>query len=97
MTDTAYDFVNNLAGQLLDHGRPVEFTENSGYINIVSRGRIPREATIEASAVKMISTGEWAFRGVYVYQRCTNPIHCGSRAEAQDAINMYATTEAENG
>jgi len=93
MTETAYDFVNSLAAQMLDHGRTVEVTENSGYISITCRGRVPREATIEASAVKMIATGEWAFRGVYVYQRCTNPIHLTNRDDARNAINEYVNAE----
>ena len=97
MTETAYDFVNSLAAQMLDYGRTVEFTENSGYISITCRGRVPREATIEASAVKMIATGEWAFRGVYVYQRYSDPIHLATRDDARDAINKYVTTEVDNG
>jgi hypothetical protein len=83
----AQEFVLDLADRLLDQGRTVEFSEQSDYIYIVSRSRHLSEATLEASACKLTSTGEWHFRGLRVYRRYCDPIDFNTRNESLKAIH----------
>ena len=88
----AYEFVLDLADQLIEQGREVEIEEEADSIRIYARPRNLGEHAIGANAYKSASTGRWTFCGVRAHTFMGETIRENTRRRASLIIRIYGTS-----